>query len=248
MSQVRLDQLLARLGYGSRREVKDLVRAGRVNVAGAVVKDASLKVRPADVRFDNEALDDDGPLLILMHKPQGIVCSHDPAEGQRVYDLLPARWMQRNPAPLTVGRLDKDTSGALLITTDGKLAHRLTSPRHHVDKVYEVQLDQPADPAWVSIFAAGELILEGESQPCRPAALRLGTDSNLVQLTLVEGKYHQVKRMFAALGATVVRLHRCAFAGLQVDHLQPGEWQPLSPSDLESASSPLTYNSLFAHE
>lgn len=224
----RLDQLLASLGYGSRREVKELVKARRVSVAGAIARDPGQKVDAACVRLDGEPLADPGPLCILLHKPAGVVCSHDQREGARVYDLLPPRWLRRNPPPTTVGRLDKDTTGALLITDVAAIVQRLTSPRHKVRKLYRARLDRPAQPEWVDTFASGTLLLSGDDKPCAPAELRILQDPCEIELTLTEGRYHQVKRMFAAHGAMVEALHRVAFGGLSADHLPPGQWQAIA--------------------
>ena len=138
----RLDQLLASLGYGSRREVREWIEAGRVSVRGAPAGDPGCRVEPEEVRIDGEALDHPGELLILLNKPEGLVCSHDAAEGPSIYGLLPERWRRRNPPVTSVGRLDKDTTGLLLLTDVGGAVHRFTSPKHKVPKVYRAQLDR----------------------------------------------------------------------------------------------------------
>lgn len=222
----RLDQILASLGYGSRREVRDAVAAGRVAVAGTRADDASAKPDPRQVRFDGEPLDHPAGLLLLLNKPAGLVCSHDEREGANVYALLPERWRRRNPPVTSIGRLDKDTTGALLLTDQSELVHRLTSPKHKVPKVYRATLDRDFDPAWVALFASGTLQLAGEPKPCAPAALRL-ISAREAELTLTEGRYHQVRRMFAACGATVLALHRSAFGPLDLGGLEPGSWREL---------------------
>jgi 16S rRNA pseudouridine516 synthase len=224
----RLDQTLASLGYGSRREVRALIDAGRVTVEGAPQDDPGAKVLPSAVRLDGEALEFPDGLLVLFHKPPGCVCSHDPREGQRVYDLLPARWLARNPPVTTVGRLDRDTTGALLVTDDSALVHRLTSPKHHVEKVYEATLDRAPDASLVGEFAQDGLMLDGETKPCAPATLRL-TGGPLVELTLTEGRFHQVKRMFEHFGYEVQRLHRSRFGAFTVADLPRGTWRALPP-------------------
>src|SRR6185503_11561144 len=138
----RLDQILANLGYCSRREARAWVEAGRVTVRGAAASDPGQKVAPADVRVDGEPLDHPADLLLLLHKPLGLVCSHEEREGPNVYSLLPERWRRRNPVVTSVGRLDKDTSGLLLLTDQSALVHRLTSPKHKVPKVYRATLDR----------------------------------------------------------------------------------------------------------
>ncbi len=223
----RLDQLLANLGYCSRREARTFVAAGRVTVGGEVADDFGKKVAEADVRVDGEPLDHPDGLLVMLHKPVGLVCSHDEREGANVYSLLPERWRRRNPVVTSVGRLDKDTSGLLLLTDQSSLVHRLTSPKHKVPKLYRATLDRDAVPEWVATFAAGTLRLDGEDAPCTPAQLEL-VAPRAVHLTLTEGKYHQVRRMFAAVGATVLTLHRARFGDLELGDLPVGQWCELA--------------------
>lgn len=222
----RIDQWLANLGYCSRRDARDWVAAGRVTVAGAPARDFGAKVSAADVRVDGQPLDHPDGLLLLLHKPLGRVCSHDPREGPSVHELLPERWRRRNPVVTSVGRLDKDTSGLLLLTDLSPLVHRLTSPRHKVPKVYRATLagDLPADA--VAVFAAGKLMLAGEAEPCAPADLRVRGPRE-AEVTLTEGRYHQVRRMFAALGCEVRTLHRTRFGPLDLGDLAPGTWREL---------------------
>ena len=224
----RLDQLLSSLGYCSRREARDWIEDGRVEVAGAIADDAGKKVSPADVRVDGEPLDHPDGLLLLLHKPLGRVCSHELREGPSVYDLLPERWRRRNPGVTSIGRLDKDTSGLLLLTDQTALVHRLTSPKHKVPKVYRATVDRDLSPELVPLFASGTLRLEDEDedQPCAPAELKLLSPRE-AELTLTEGRYHQVRRMFAATGSTVLTLHRARFGDLELGDLPPGQWREL---------------------
>lgn len=228
MKARRLDELLASCGYTTRREVKNWIRDGRILVCGRRPASASVKANPNDVLIDGAAPDHPGTLLILLHKPAGYVCSHDEREGPRVYDLLPLRWQARNPTLNTVGRLDKDTTGALLLTDDGSLVHAWTHPKRKVEKHYLVDLAEAIDPRLIDLFAAGELVLEGESAPCRPARLEI-LQSKQVRLVLTEGKYHQVKRMFAACGNEVVRLHREKFGPHTVEDIPVGEFRIIDP-------------------
>jgi 16S rRNA pseudouridine516 synthase len=222
----RLDQLLANLGYCSRSEARGWVRAGRVTVAGEVAEDCGQRVTEREVRVDGEPLDHPEGLLILLHKPTGLVCSHDAREGPNVYTLLPERWRQRNPTITSIGRLDKDTSGLLLLTDQSALVHRLTSPRHKVPKVYRATLDREPAADTAARFASGTLMLEGESEPCAPAVLTMLSPRE-AQLTLTEGRYHQVRRMFAATGSTVLALHRERFDALTLEGLERGKWRIL---------------------
>jgi 16S rRNA pseudouridine516 synthase len=231
MSARRLDQLLANLGYCSRREVRAWLKAGRVSVAGRPADDPGVKPSPAAVRVDGEPLDHPDGLLLLLNKPLGLTCSHEASEGPLVYDLLPPRWRARNPVVTSVGRLDKETSGLLLLTDHTELVHRLTSPKHKVPKIYRATTDRDLSPDLIPRFASGTLRLDGEKEPCAPAELRL-LGPREAELTLVEGKYHQVRRMFAACGATVLGLHRTTFGPLTLGDLAAGEYREIPPAEL----------------
>lgn len=230
-SKVRLDKLLANLGYGSRSEVQQLIAEGRVTIGDEIAKKTDIKVLHDEVRFDGELLDPPAGMVILMHKPLGLVCSHDDGEGSLVYDLLPPRWRRRDPKISTIGRLDKETSGLLLLTDDGSLLHRLTSPRHKVAKVYEATLDCPLKGDEGPIFASGTLMLNGEKTPCLPAKLTV-IDETHVTLEITEGRYHQVRRMFAAVGNHVTALHRCSFGTLELEDLKAGEYRLIDAQSL----------------
>lgn len=223
----RLDQTLASLGYGSRREVGFLIASGRVRVAGVVADDPASKAEPATVTLDDQPVEFPDGIFVVLHKPEGCVCSHDVNEGRRIYDLLPPRWLARNPRVTSVGRLDRDTTGVLLITDDTVLVHRLTSPRHHVEKVYQATLDRPPDAELVKVFAEGTLRFPDEAKVCAPAQLVLHGGSE-VEVTLTEGRYHQVKRMFAHFGYEVRRLHRSRFGNYVLDDLAPGQWRAVA--------------------
>jgi 16S rRNA pseudouridine516 synthase len=226
---LRLDRLLANMGYGSRREVQALVRAGQVVLDGAPVADAELRlaVTPAladRLRVGGRRLDPPPGMAVMLHKPVGVTCSHKEA-GALVYDLLPSRWRARDPAISTVGRLDKDTSGLLLLTDDGALLHRIISPRQHVAKRYRAVLARPLTGEEAARFASGALMLEGEDKPLAPAVLE-PLSPTLAHLTITEGRYHQVRRMFAAVGNHVQALHRDRIGGLDLpDDLEPGAWR-----------------------
>jgi 16S rRNA pseudouridine516 synthase len=222
----RLDQWLANLGYASRSEARSLIGKGRVTVDGVPAKDPGSKVSASAVLVDGQPLDAPDGLLILLHKPAGVVCSHDPRDGPPVYDLLPDRWRRRNPQPASVGRLDKDTTGTLLITDQSALIHRWTSPRSEWTKVYRAELDAVPDPSLIPLFASGTLCLPGDDKLCRPAVLELdGTTT--ARITLTEGRYHQVKRMFAVCGLNVLSLHRTHFGPYCADDLAAGTWRLL---------------------
>ena len=227
---MKLVRLLANLGYGSRKQVAAMFREGLVTDASGEVLYADDKVEHADVRFDGEPLDPPQGMLLMLHKPVGYTCSRKDV-GRLVYDLLPPRFALRHPVLSTVGRLDRDTSGLLLFTDDGQLLHRIISPKAALAKVYEATLAEDLRGDEGDRFASGTLMLEGETDPLEPATLEV-VSSRRVRLTLTEGRYHQVRRMFAAVGNHVVTLERIALGGLTLDGLPPGEWRLLGPADV----------------
>ena len=230
----RIDQILASLGYGTRREAREWLAKGLVTVRGVPVTDPGAQVEPGDVRIDGEPLDHPSQLLILLNKPAGRVCSHDPSEGPSVYGLLPARWQRRNPPVTSVGRLDKETTGLLLLTDCSAIVHRLTSPRRKVPKVYRATLDREPPPGAEAVFEGGRFILPGEDRPCAPAVLRRIGDRE-AEVVVTEGRYHQVRRMFAGLGCAVLGLHRTRFGDLEIGNLAPGQWIELPVSHFDPA-------------
>lgn len=227
---MRVDAMLSRYGYCSRREARAWVSSGRVVSGGNVIKNVNSKVEPADTLVDGQEVPFVDGLYVALHKPLGYTCSHD-EDGKLVYDLLPAQWMRRGDGVNTVGRLDKETSGLLLITDDGAFLHVLTSPKRHVPKVYEFETECSIPAEAVQLFAEGTLMLTGEKTPCLPAQLRI-TGSCKGELVLHEGRYHQVRRMLAAVGAPIARLHRLAIGPLKLEglNLQPGEWVAIDPA------------------
>lgn len=226
MKPLRLDALLSRYGYCSRSEARGWLKAGRVTLNGKPLVSHSDKALPTAVLVDGEPVEFAEGLLVLLHKPADHVCSHEPGEGPSVYDLLPPRWLERNPIVTTIGRLDKDATGVLLITDDGDLVHRWTSPKHKVAKLYEVTVDADFPAGLSDLFASGTLMLDSEDKPCLPAKLTV-CGPREATLELTEGRYHQVKRMFASQGCTVTRLHRSKFGEIELDGLAPGEWRAL---------------------
>ncbi len=236
MISVRLDRLLANMGYGSRREIAALAAAGQVVLDGQAIRKADTKVLvardlPARMTVRGAPLDPPPGLALMLHKPLGVTCSHKEV-GALVYDLLPQRWKAREPAISTVGRLDKETSGLLLLTDDGDLLHRIISPRANVAKRYLVTLARPMDGSEGATFAAGALVLEGEDKPLLPAELEVHSPTS-AHLTIHEGRYHQVRRMFAAVGNHVEALHRDQVGGLSLpDDLEPGRWRLMSDEDV----------------
>ena len=229
---MKLVKHLARLGYGSRREVQNLLRAGAFTTADGSPLDPDRPPPHHAIRHHGEPLDPDFPLVLMLHKPLGHTCG-TPDPGPLIYDLLPPRFLQRNPPLSSVGRLDKDSSGILLLTDDGSLLHRLIHPKSGCAKTYRVTLDRPLQGHEADLFATGSLQLHGETKPLLPATLQpLGSHQALV--TLHEGRYHQVRRMFAACGNHVTALHRQSFGPLPLPpNLPPGSWRTLTETELD---------------
>lgn len=233
---LRLDRLLANLGYGSRREVQRLAWMGLVSLDGVELKDSEQRIAvtpdlSARMTVDDEPLDPPPGFALMLHKPVGVTCSHK-EQGPLVYKLLPERWRRREPAISSVGRLDKDTSGLLLMTDDGALLHKIISPRSHVTKRYDVTLDRPLRGDEAKIFASGELMLESEDKPLLPVEMEVVSPTRTF-VTLTEGRFHQVRRMFAAVGNHVTALHRDRVGGLTLpDDLPAGEFRILSEAEL----------------
>ena len=238
VSMARLDRLLANLGYGSRRDVTDLISRKQVLLDGVAVRDSGFKVPigadlPGRLTVSGQALDPPAPLTLMMHKPLDVVCSHR-EPGRSVYELLPQRWRARIPALSSIGRLDKETTGLLLVTDDGPFLHRVISPRSHVAKRYVATLDRPLKGDEAEMFAAGTLMLESETDPLTPAVLEPLSETK-ARLTITEGRYHQVRRMFAAVGNHVTGLHRDRIGGLELPaDLAPGAWRILAPDEQAS--------------
>lgn len=232
----RIDKLLSSMGYGSRNEMAQLASAGRLLLDRVALADVSKRIPitpdlPDRMTVCGEALDPLPGLVILVNKPLGMTCSHK-EDGPLIYDLLPKRWKRRNPAISTVGRLDKQTSGLLLMTDDGDLLHRIISPRRHVRKTYRAKLARPLKGSEADLFASGRMLLEGEDKPLAPAELQVISETEAL-LTVTEGRYHQVRRMFAASGNHVEQLHRETLGSLTLPAgLEVGQWRLLTPDEV----------------
>ena len=222
---MRLNAWLARAGVASRRGADELIKAGRVTVNGAPAQLNTFVQARDRVELDGAPLTMQRLAYVLLHKPAGFVTTaSDPHGRPTVVDLV------RHPSRVVpVGRLDADTTGALLLTNDGELAHRLAHPSHEIDKVYVAEVQGDPSPAELERLERGIDLAEGRSAPAR--ARRLGRGR--VELTIHEGRKHQVKRMLAAVGHPVVRLHRSVYAGLTLEGLEPGQWRELEPPEVE---------------
>lgn len=251
VAKVRLDRLLANMGYGSRKDIQAMIKYGHVLLDGAAITDASQHVTVSRdlsrrLRVEGQPLDPPPGVVLMMHKPLGVTCSHKEA-GPLVYGLLAPRLRSRKPAISTVGRLDKETSGLLLLTDDGALLHRAIAPKSNVAKCYRATLARPLRGDEASRLASGTLMLDGEDKPLLPVAMAIDTvgasgtlsESPVVHVTLTEGRYHQVRRMFAALGNHVTALHRERVGGLVL----PPDLVPGGCRELTAAETEIIFNS-----
>ena len=235
---MQLQDILFSQGFGTRRVCAGLIQQNLVSIEGRVRVDPAAEFETTGLHFqvqDREWQFHD-KAYVMLHKPAGTECSQKPSTYPSVYTLLPAPLRQRPQkgsvqGVQTVGRLDQDTTGLLLLTDDGQFIHRMNSPRHHVPKVYEVTTRHPVDESQVSRLLQG-VVLDDDPRPIRAAACEIGGDC-LLRLTLTEGKYHQVKRMVAAVSNRVEGLHRSRIGGLMLPpDLAPGEWRWLDERDL----------------
>lgn len=235
----RIDKILARQGIASRREVKELIKQGRVTAGGAVVTDCAFKIDE-----DNCAVTVDGKtvavkkyIYIMMNKPKGVV-SASAGEDKTVVDLVPAELFRKGLFP--AGRLDKDTTGFVLITDDGDFAHKILSPKNHVYKTYLARLQRPVPENEMKKLENGITLLDGTSLKGAKVETVEEGEQPLVKIMICEGKYHQVKRMFAAAGSRVLELHRQKIGGLSLDaELSVGECREITPEELKKITWPV---------
>jgi 16S rRNA pseudouridine516 synthase len=239
MKPMRLEDILFSQGFGTRRVCAGLVQQGYVSVNGEVQQDPGIFFEPDNLKFKVQGTE--WPYFdrayLMLHKPLGTECSQKPSTWPSIYTLLPSALRLRPQKAAVqgvqaVGRLDQDTTGLLLLTDDGKFIHRMSSPKHHMPKVYEVTTKHDVTELQVEKLLAG-VVLDDSPKPVKAAACEKVSDTHL-KLTLTEGKYHQVKRMLAAVGNRVEGLHRSAIGNLQLpDDLPPGQWRWILPSELE---------------
>ncbi len=229
MAKERLDKLLGHMGAGSRKDLKGMIRAGRVIVDGVAVRDPGVQVDVATAKIlvDGEPLRYQRHFWVLLHKPGGVITATNDPRQRTVLDVLPEALRHRDLFP--VGRLDKDTEGLLLLTTDGELGHRLLSPKWHVPKRYLARVDAPLDPSDAEAFAEGVPLDDG--YVTLPGRLEIVAPREGI-VTIHEGKYHQVKRMFEARGKQVVYLKRLTMGPLALGELPYGEARPLTGDEV----------------
>ncbi|MEP6766261.1 MAG: pseudouridine synthase [Gemmatimonadaceae bacterium] len=226
---------LANLGYGSRREVERMFKHSEVTDRDGNALDEDDTFSHDKVLVDGEPLDPPPGSALIFNKPVGYVCSTKEASSL-IYELLPPRFRSRTPIMAPIGRLDRDTSGLLLLTDDGQLNHRVTSPKMHLPKVYRAELAADLRGDEADLFASGTVMLENETDVLKPADLRV-LSARGVELTLTEGRYHQVRRMFAAVGNHVEALHRISIGSVSLGELAPGAWRVLNQNEVALISS-----------
>ncbi|KPB05340.1 pseudouridine synthase [Bacillus sp. CHD6a] len=231
---MRLDKMLANSGFGTRKEVKKLLKTGVVKVDGNVVKDAKVHVDPEvqEVTVHDDIVEYREFIYLMMHKPPGLLSATEDYRQETVVDILQEEDKMFEPFP--VGRLDKDTEGLLILTNDGQLAHQLLSPKKHVPKTYFAKIDGEVTVEDIEAFKQGVTLDDGyETLPAELKILEAGSESQ-IEITIVEGKFHQVKRMFQAVGKTVIYLKRLSMGELKLDEdLELGEYRELTDEELE---------------
>ncbi len=233
---MRLDRLLSNLGYATRKEAARACRAGLVTLNGETIARADQAVelelvRQGALALDGEIVDPPAPLTIMLNKPAGYTCSHKDV-GALVYDLLPYRWRSRKPALSTVGRLDKASTGQLLLTDDGDLLHRIIHPRTHSPRHYRVCTRDSLRGDEAKLFSSGAFLINGDDKPLKPATWSSETDNSGVMI-LNEGRYHQIRRMFQALDNEVVTLHRFQTGGLALGDIEEGQYKILRDEEVQ---------------
>ncbi len=228
---VRLNRFLASCGVASRRGSETFIEQGRVEINGEIITDLSARVQPGDhVKFDNKLLREASDLTILLHKPKGYLCTRDDPGGRpTIYELLPAKFRQIH----YIGRLDYQSEGLLMLTSSGELTEKLTHPRHHIEKEYEVQLNRPFDPEMTQHLLSGIHLDEGLAK----ADLVAIESRRRIRLVLTQGYNRQIRRMFSRLNYKVRKLERIRIGNLMVNDLSTGEYRILSPAEIELAST-----------
>ncbi|MBT3250955.1 MAG: pseudouridine synthase [Candidatus Marinimicrobia bacterium] len=229
MKSERIDRLFSRLGICHRKDIQLMLRDKRILFQGMPVKRNNQKVNAEDILFDGAKIQHLFRVAVVFNKPLGLICSR--LGSDIIFDVLPSAWINRNPPVNSAGRLDKDTSGIIIITDDGELNHKLTSPKYGLTKTYELDTAHPFQGNEPELFKNG-IQLRGEKQLCKPAELEITSERNAV-LKINEGKYHQVKRMIGAVGNRIVSLHRSHIGTLGLGDLQPGQWRDLENEDMQ---------------
>lgn len=233
---VRLDRLLSNLGYGSRSLLQRAIRHGAFELNGEVISDPSQKIEltkdlAEKATFDGEPLEPLSSLYIILHKPAGYVCGHSDKDGPTVFRFLPERFRNRDPKLSIAGRLDKDSTGLVLMTDDGDLLHKITHPKTHLPKTYLVEVRDNFSGDEEKLFTSGTFEIAGENKPLKPVDFKK-LDEKTCELILTEGRYHQIKKMFEKLGNEVTALHRVKIGNVDLESLNEGGWRFCKAEDL----------------
>ena len=228
--QERVDKLFSRLGLCSRSEVHGLIRAGKITINNTPVLSMREKVDPTKILFKGSSLEHPHGIKILFNKPKGVLCTRLGEDS--IFSYFPDNWVNRRPVVNSAGRLDKYTTGMLIVTDDGDLVHRIISPKNHIAKIYDLEVEVPFDGSEVYLFKSGTIILPDEKKPCQPALLEVHSDRT-GRITLFEGKHHQVKKMVEKANNRVLKLHRSGIGKLMLGGLKSGDWRDLTTEDLQ---------------
>ena len=227
---MRLDKAISMAGY-SRSEAKELISRGRIRVNGEVVRNAGLNVQPDQLTLNGQPLEIDTEIYLMIHKPAGVVTATEDKFLPTVVSLLPDSLQRRKIGP--VGRLDRDVTGLVILTTDGQLAHRLISPKWKAEKLYRAECEGRLTEADVAAFAAGLELSDFTAQPAQLEILSAGEEGSVADVILTEGKFHQVKRMFAAVGHPLTKLSRLRIGCVALDEsLAPGQYRKLTEEEI----------------
>ncbi len=229
----RLDKILSNLGYGSRKDVKGLVKSGVIEVNEKIVTDSSVKIDPYNsvLKIEGEIIEYREFIYLMMNKPQGVISSTDDFRDKTVIDLISDGYKVFNPFP--VGRLDKDTEGLMVLTNDGQLSHRVLSPKKHVEKLYYAEVEGEVTEEDKRLFSEGVTLDDGYKTLPAKLEILISDHISKIYLTIKEGKFHQVKRMFSAVDKKVIYLKRMAIGGLRVDEsLELGEYRELTGEEI----------------
>jgi len=228
MTIERVDRLFSRLGICTRKEVQNLICKHQIMLGDTPVSSVNTKVHPLEIIFHGQPLDHPGGIAVLFYKPHNVICTR--LGDNTIFQFFPESFNIRRPLVNSAGRLDKDTTGALIVTDDGELTHKIISPKYRVPKIYEIELEEPLTGKEPDIFKRGTLKLPDEDKPCKPADFEIISE-NTGRLTLFEGRFHQVKKMFDLMNNNVLYLHRSMIGSLELGNLEPGQWRDLNDED-----------------
>ena len=228
MNKIKIGKFLSSKGYGSRKEIKEAIKNKMISEDNVIIENFNSLVNPRKVLVKGEKVEFYDKINIVINKPKGYVCTRSGINS--IFQLLPKIWLNRKPKVNTAGRLDKDTSGMLIITDDGNFLHKIISPKYKLSKVYKVKVEKKISINVKQIFESGGLIIKNEKKPCKPVLFNQ-IDSFNVILTMHEGKYHQIKKMFSMCDNKVVELSRIQLGSLSIENLKLGTWRELTEKE-----------------